>query len=172
MQQPFSILFICLGNICRSPLAEGVMRSVLKQRYPNKEFIIDSAGTNNYHIGEAPDARSVTVAAQHNVDIAGHRCRQIETSDFYRFDLILAMDQKNLMTVNRLAPSGSPAKTGLFTAIARDGLNSQNADYGVEIPDPYYGTDREFEQVYHMIYDAAKALAERLEHIFEKAEKV
>ncbi len=141
------------------------MRSVLKQRYPYRAFIVDSAGTNGYHIGEMPDHRSVAIAARHHVDISRQRCRKLENSDFYRFDLILAMDQNNLMTINRLAPFGSPAKTGLFTAIARDGLDSQNADHGVEIPDPYYGHPSEFEQVYHMIREAAEALADRLDHM-------
>lgn len=162
MQQPFSILFICLGNICRSPLAEGVMRAVLQEHFPDRAFIVDSAGTNGYHTGEAPDYRSIAVAEQHGVDISDQRCRQLIADDFYRFNLILGMDQNNLMTINRHAPAGSPAITGLFTAIARDGVTSLSADRGVEIPDPYYGSSADFDHVYSMVRDASNQLADRL----------
>ncbi|MDR0252105.1 MAG: low molecular weight phosphotyrosine protein phosphatase [Brucellaceae bacterium] len=162
MQQPFSILFICLGNICRSPLAEGVMRSVLQERFPQREFLIDSAGTNGYHTGEAPDDRSIAIAAQHGIDISAQRCRQLSDEDFSRFNLILGMDQNNLMTINRLAPAGSPAVTGLFTAIARDGFESDSADRGEEIPDPYYGGTADFQRVYTMVREAAEALADQM----------
>ena len=162
MSQPFSILFICLGNICRSPLAEGVMRSVLQERFPQREFLIDSAGTNGYHTGEAPDERSVAVAARNGIDISAQRCRQLGAADFNRFDLILGMDQNNLMTINRLAPAGSSAVTGLFTAVARDGFEGNSADRGEEIPDPYYGGNADFERVYRMVREAAEALADRL----------
>ena len=162
MPQPFSILFICLGNICRSPLAEGVMRAVVQERFPQREFLIDSAGTNGYHTGEAPDERSVAVARQNGIDISKQRCRQLSDEDFSRFDLILGMDQNNLMTINRLAPCGSPAVTGLFTAVARDGLDGHAADRGEEIPDPYYGDIEDFERVYEMVREAAEALADRL----------
>ncbi len=162
MSQPFSILFICLGNICRSPLAEGIMRSVLQERFPQREFLIDSAGTNGYHTGEAPDERSVVVAARNGIDISAQRCRQLGAADFNRFDLILGMDQNNLMTINRLAPAGSTAVTGLFTAVARDGFEGNNADHGEEIPDPYYGGAADFERVYLMVREAAEALADRL----------
>jgi protein-tyrosine phosphatase len=162
MPQSFSILFICLGNICRSPLAEGVMRDVLQKHYPDREFIIDSAGTNGYHTGEAPDKRSVAVAAKHGIDISDQRCRQLTPDDFTAFDLILGMDQNNLMTINRHAPDGSTAVTGLFTAIARDGIDGDKRDLGAEIPDPYYGGPEDFDQVYRMVRDAAEALAGKL----------
>ena len=162
MPQPFSILFICLGNICRSPLAEGVMRAVVQERFPQREFLIDSAGTNGYHTGEAPDERSIDVAKQNGIDISKQRCRQLIDEDFSRFDLILGMDQNNLMTINRLAPVGSSAVTGLFTAVARDGLDGQATDRGEEIPDPYYGGPQDFERVYEMVREAAEALADRL----------
>lgn len=162
MPKPFSILFICLGNICRSPLAEGVMRAVVQERFPDRAFIVDSAGTNGYHTGEAPDYRSVAVAEQHGVDISEQRCRQLVADDFYQFNLILGMDQNNLMTINRRAPVGSSAITGLFTAIARDGVTSLGADRGAEIPDPYYGTSADFDHVYSMVQEAANSLADRL----------
>lgn len=162
MPQPFSILFICLGNICRSPLAEGVMRTVLQERFPERAFLVDSAGTNGYHTGEAPDYRSVAVAERHGIDISEQRCRQLVADDFYRFNLILGMDQNNLMTINRHAPAGSSAVTGLFTAIARDGVASLSADRGAEIPDPYYGSSADFDHVYNMVRDAATDLANRL----------
>ncbi|WOC15876.1 low molecular weight protein-tyrosine-phosphatase [Pseudochrobactrum sp. MP213Fo] len=162
MPQPFSILFICLGNICRSPLAEGVMRAVLLERFPDREFVIDSAGTNGYHTGEAPDDRAIEVAARHGEDISVQGCRQLVTDDFYRFNLILGMDQNNLMTINRHAPSDASAVTGLFTAVARDGLLGSASDRGAEIPDPYYGGTAEFDMAYRMVRDAAEALAEKL----------
>lgn len=163
MQQSFSILFICLGNICRSPLAEGVMRDVLLKRFPDRKFIIDSAGTNGYHTGETPDQRSVAVGLENGQDISAQRCRQLNHEDFFRFDLILAMDQNNLMTINRLAPSGATAVTGLFTAVARDGWNGENTDQGEDIPDPYYGDMADFERVYVMVHEAAEALAQHLD---------
>lgn len=162
MPQPFSILFVCLGNICRSPLAEGVMRAVVQERFPQRAFLIDSAGTNGYHTGEAPDKRAVFVAKQNGIDISKQFCRQLTDEDFNRFDLILAMDQNNLMTINRLAPLNSSAVTGLFTAVARDGFDGCTADRGEEIPDPYYGDVQDFERAYEMVREAAEALADRL----------
>lgn len=162
MPQPFSILFVCLGNICRSPLAEGVMRAVVQERFPQRGFLIDSAGTNGYHTGEAPDKRAVFVAKQNGIDISKQFCRQLTDEDFNRFDLILAMDQNNLMTINRLAPLDSSAVIGLFTAVARDGLDGCAADRGEEIPDPYYGDVQDFERAYEMVREAAEALADRL----------
>lgn len=150
---PASILFICLGNICRSPLAEGVMRHVLAERGLGGNVHIDSAGTNGYHTGEAPDKRSVRVAASHGIDISGQRCRQLIEADFTRFDLILGMDHRNITTINQRAPSRHTAEIGLFSQIA------QGRD--VEIPDPYYGEIGDFEEVYRMVLAASKALADR-----------
>ena len=138
------------------------MRAVLQERFPQRDFIVDSAGTNGYHTGEAPDYRSVAVGLKHGLDISDQRCRQLVREDFTRFNLILAMDQNNLMTINRLAPKGATAVTGLFTAVARDGLSGHSVDRGEEIPDPYYGDAADFERVYLMVRDAAEALADRL----------
>lgn len=120
------------------------------------------AGTNGYHTGEAPDKRAVFVAKQNGIDISKQFCRQLTDEDFNRFDLILAMDQNNLMTINRLAPLNSSAVTGLFTAVARDGFDGCTADRGEEIPDPYYGDVQDFERAYEMVREAAEALADRL----------
>lgn len=138
------------------------MRSVLEERFPERQFTIDSAGTNGYHTGEAPDARSIAVAARHGVDISAQRCRQLTTDDFNQFDLILGMDQNNVMAINRHAPSQAKAVVGLFTAVARDGIHTDIADRGVEILDPYYGGAAGFDKTYRMIREAAEALAEKL----------
>lgn len=131
-----SILFVCLGNICRSPLAEGIARDAAKRR--GLDIIVDSAGTSGYHIGEAPDPRSVAVAYQNGVDISGLRGRQLDKSDS-KFDLIVAMDRQNYANISRLNLGSKVALMGEF------GLN------GAEIPDPYYGDSRDFKRVYDML---------------------
>ncbi len=152
MTAPDSILFICAGNICRSPLAEGVMRAALERRGV-RHVAIDSAGLNGYHTGEAPDERSIRVAARYGLDISGQRCRQLAAADFARFDLILGMDRWNMQILGRRAPKEARATVGLFTEIAQG--------KPVEIPDPWYGGPEDFEQVYRMILAASTALAER-----------
>lgn len=151
--RPSSVLFVCLGNICRSPLAEGVMTAVLKERGCDNGIVIDSAGTNGYHTGEAPDRRSIAVAAKYGIDISNQRCRQLEAADFTKFDLILGMDRGNLAAIHRRKPAQGRAGIGMFSAVAlgRD----------IEIPDPYYGGPEDFEQVYRMILAASQAFAER-----------
>lgn len=158
LSAPTSILFVCAGNICRSPLAEGVMAEVLKQRRID-HVLIDSAGTNNYHTGEAPDRRSIRVAAKNNLDISAQRCRQLTAADFNRFDLILGMDHYNMRMIAQRAPAQFNATTGLFTEIAQG-----NA---IEIPDPYYGDIGDFEQVYRMVLAASRSLADQFWRIEE-----
>ncbi|KXF79543.1 hypothetical protein ATN84_04330 [Paramesorhizobium deserti] len=151
--RPSSVLFVCLGNICRSPLAEGVMMAVLGERGRDNGIVIDSAGTNGYHTGEAPDRRSIAVAAKYGLDISAQRCRQLEPADFTKFDLILGMDRGNLAAIRRRMPAGGTADIGMFSAIA--------LGKDIEIPDPYYGGPEDFEQVYRMILAASQSLAER-----------
>lgn len=138
-----SILFVCLGNICRSPLAEGIARDAAKRR--GLDIIVDSAGTSGYHIGEAPDPRSVAVAYQNGVDISGLRGRQLDKSDS-KFDLIVAMDRQNYANISRLNLGSKVALMGEF------GLN------GAEIPDPYYGDSRDFKRVYDMLEISINAM--------------
>ncbi|KAB2695870.1 low molecular weight phosphotyrosine protein phosphatase [Brucella intermedia] len=149
---PASILFICAGNICRSPLAEGVMGHVLEKR-GIRHVLVDSAGTNGYHTGEEPDERSISVAARHGLDISGQRCRQLIAGDFSRFDLILGMDRYNMRMIAGRQPANASAHIGLFTEIAEG--------RAVEIPDPYYGGTGDFEKVYRMVLAASIALADQ-----------
>ena len=113
-----SVLFVCLGNICRSPLAEGVFSSVLAASGKGDGVIIDSAGTNGYHTGEAPDRRSIAVAARHGIDISRQHCRQLTSEDYVRFDLIVGMDHANVATIEARLPVNARARTGLFYEIA------------------------------------------------------
>ncbi|RYY20767.1 MAG: low molecular weight phosphotyrosine protein phosphatase [Sphingobacteriaceae bacterium] len=130
------ILMVCLGNICRSPLAEGVMKHAVKEAGLNWE--IDSAGTGNWHVGDPPDSRSIRVARKHGIDISKQVCRQFKTSDFDTFDLILVMDKNNLSNVLNLARNEQEeAKVKLFLV-------------DKEVPDPYFD-DAQFEQVFELI---------------------
>lgn len=152
IEKPTSILFICAGNICRSPLAEGVMGHVLEARGV-RNVLIDSAGTNGYHTGEEPDERSISVASRHGLDISAQRRRQLIAADFSRFDLILGMDRYNMRMIAQRQPANASAHVGLFTEIAEG--------KAVEIPDPYYGGTGDFELVYRMVLASSKALADQ-----------
>jgi protein-tyrosine phosphatase len=144
------VLFVCAGNICRSPLAEGIFRHLAGEAGRGGEFDIDSAGTGGWHQGERPDRRSVAVAAGHGIDISAQRARRIEPADFGRFDLILAMDQDNLKNLRKTAPPDALGKLYLFNALAL----GNNKD----IPDPYYGDRGDFEAVYTMLLTGCSAL--------------
>ncbi|MGI9550113.1 MAG: low molecular weight protein-tyrosine-phosphatase [Aurantibacter sp.] len=145
------VLMVCLGNICRSPLAEGILQSKVD---PEKVFV-DSAGTGGYHVGERPDERSVEVARKHGIDITGQRCRKFTPQDFDDFDLIFAMDRSNY--ANILAHSESEVNTKkvkLLLDVLEEGMQ--------EVPDPYYGGNDGFENVYQMIDRACTAIAHNL----------
>lgn len=152
--QPCSILFVCLGNICRSPLAEGVFRSVVEKRGYGDRVLIDSAGTGGWHRGSAPDPRSIAIASRHGIDIAGQQARKVRSDDFERFDLILGMDRSNADDLKALAPASARDRVHLFLEFAggRPG----------DVPDPYYGGPDGFADVYRMIRDASEALADRM----------
>lgn len=146
------ILMVCLGNICRSPLAEGILRSKL----PQDAFVVDSAGTAAYHIGSSPDPRSVAVARKHGLDISGLRGRQFEVLDFDRFDLIYVMDNSNYQNVVKLARNtNDTSKVKLI-------LDEVYPDEKLEVPDPYYGGDQGFENVYQMLDEACNAIANKV----------
>jgi len=140
----FGVLFVCLGNICRSPTAEGVFRKLHRELAPDLGIHIDSAGTHAYHIGEAPDPRSQAAARLRGVDISGHRCRQVEVQDFKRFDYVLAMDRENLARLQQLRPKDGRAELKLLLEYAA-GLRSK------EVPDPYYGSRGGFEEVLDLV---------------------
>ncbi len=150
------VLFVCLGNICRSPTAEGVFRALLEQRAPLLDVQVDSAGTANYHPGAAPDPRSQRAAARRGIDISGLRARQIAPRDFERCDLILGMDGDNLRDLEALRPAGARAQLQLFLDYAPE-LGRR------DIPDPYYRDAAAFEEVLDLIEAASRGLLERLE---------
>ncbi|WP_370476719.1 low molecular weight protein-tyrosine-phosphatase [Tamlana flava] len=146
------ILMVCLGNICRSPLAEGILRSKL----PRESFTIDSAGTAAYHIGSSPDRRSVATARQYGLNISNLRGRQFGVSDFDRFDLIYVMDNSNFQNVVKLARDENDlAKVKLI-------LNEVYPNQNHDVPDPYYGGDQGFQNVYQMLDEACDIIAEKV----------
>ncbi len=148
-----SILFVCLGNICRSPLAEGIYRHLTAGT--SEKPVIASAGIGGWHIGNPPDRRSIKVASSHGIDISGQRAQQIEPSDFDRYEMVLAMDRSNLARLRALQPANSSAKLHLFSAIA----------FGTEqdVPDPYYGEFEGFEAVYSMLFSGCSAVVSKFE---------
>lgn len=149
------ILFVCLGNICRSPTAEAVLRDLLAREAPDLEVEIDSAGIGSWHIGEPPDDRAVTAARRRGLDMSRLRARQIASEDFARFDFILAMDRANLADLRRRAPVQYRERVRLFLEFA--------PDVGLEdVPDPYYGGEAGFEEVLDLAEQAARGLLSHL----------
>jgi protein-tyrosine phosphatase len=152
------ILFVCLGNICRSPSAEAVMRAIAAREAPELTIEVDSAGTAGYHIGAPPDARSQEAARRRGYDMSPLRARVVEPADFERFDLILAMDEHNLATLRQRAPAAYRERVRLFLEFAPEaGMD--------EVPDPYYGGPTGFEHVLDLVEDAARGL---ITHLREK----
>jgi protein-tyrosine phosphatase len=149
------VLFVCLGNICRSPTAEGVLRSIAAREYPGLKLEIDSAGTAHYHVGEPPDRRTVAAARRRGYELAGLRARQIQPDDFHRFDFVLAMDRANLAELESRRLAGATAEVALFMSFAAD------LRYD-EVPDPYYGGTEDFERVLDLCEAAARGLLARL----------
>jgi protein-tyrosine phosphatase len=149
------ILFVCMGNICRSPTAEAVFRARVEQMGLAQNLLIDSAGTHDYHIGDPPDMRTQRAARLRGYDMSALRGRQVEVSDFNRFDYVLAMDRANLAVLQRLRPHDAVSHLGLFLEFA-------NRHDGQEVPDPYYGGAAGFERVLDMVEDAADGLLEHL----------
>lgn len=149
---PVRILMVCLGNICRSPLAEGIMRSLSDPAL----IRVDSAGTAGYHLGNPPDPRSIEVAAAHQIDISGQRCRKFAVADFDDFDHIFAMDLENLATIRRLARSEADRQK-VRLLLEAGGLGA------VEVPDPYYGGASGFQEVYRMLDTACRRIAAGLQ---------
>ncbi|MDY7393737.1 low molecular weight protein-tyrosine-phosphatase [Aureibaculum sp. 2210JD6-5] len=146
------ILMVCLGNICRSPLAEGI----LKSKVDSQKVFIDSAGTGGYHIGKLPDSRSIAVAKKYNLDITDQRCRKFKQSDFDEFDLIFVMDAFNKEDVLSLARNENDrAKVKMI-------LNEVFPNENVDVPDPYHDTERGFENVYQMLNRACAIIADKL----------
>lgn len=149
-----SVLFVCLGNICRSPLAEGVFRSLVREEGIEDRFTIDSAGTGAWHVGEPPDPRSIEVAASNGVPLDGC-ARQVRPEDLERFDVVIAMDRENLRNLERMAANGTRARIHLLREFDPEGG-------GDEVPDPYYGGPRGFQDVYEMVHRSCRSLLEEL----------
>ncbi|WP_159951881.1 low molecular weight protein-tyrosine-phosphatase [Rhizobium sp. 18065] len=143
-----SILFVCLGNICRSPLAEGIYRHVVASDVYSGE--IASAGIGGWHVGNPPDHRSILTARRHGIDISSQKARQVKPQDFATFDLILAMDASNLERLRALAPAEHRDRLHLFSRYA--------TSTSVDVPDPYYGGQADFDAVYTMLFSGCKAL--------------
>jgi protein-tyrosine phosphatase len=149
------VLFVCTGNICRSPTAEGVFRHLAAEAGLAEKFEIDSAGTDSYHIGEAPDRRAIKIAARHGVSLQGQRARALRPEDFNVFDYLYAMDGGHLFDMQSRAPEGHTGKVALFLAAA--GHAAQ------DVPDPWYGTEADFENVFDMVKGASAELLSRLQ---------
>ncbi|MGQ0709634.1 MAG: low molecular weight protein-tyrosine-phosphatase [Rhodoferax sp.] len=152
------ILFVCMGNICRSPTAHGVMRHKLAAAGLLARVEVDSAGTHAYHVGEPPDARSQQHARQRGYDLSQQRARAVQDADFARFDLILAMDAENLHRLRQRCPPQHQHKLGLLTQ------HCSGHPQAREVPDPYYGGEAGFEYVLDLVEDACDSLLARWAH--------
>ncbi len=155
-----SVLFVCLGNICRSPTAQGVFEHIAAEQGVRDDFVVDSCGTGDWHIGHPPDRRATAAAAERGIDLRHLRARQFERRDFERFDTILAMDAQNLSDIRAMQPADfagvcdlqlrfAPATGPQFSALE-------------EVPDPYYGGDQGFDDVLTMLEQSSQALLDKL----------
>jgi len=148
------VLMVCLGNICRSPLAEGILRSKINSQH----VFVDSAGTGAWHSGELPDKRSIAVARKNGIDLTNQRARLFLVEDFDRFDHIYVMDQSNYKNVCKLAPNEEAlGKVQLI-------LNEIHPDQNREVPDPYYGGDSGFDHVFQMLDEACNSIKQKIEN--------
>ncbi|MCK5726809.1 MAG: low molecular weight phosphotyrosine protein phosphatase [Thiotrichaceae bacterium] len=150
-----SVLFVCMGNICRSPTAEGVFTHLVESEGCRDQFIIDSAGTDAYHIGEDPDRRSQATALSRGIDMSDQRSRIITNKDFVNFDYILAMDKNNYQKLRAKAGSKYLDKIHLFLDFSDDWSER-------EVPDPYYGGSMGFNRVFDMVESASQGLLQRI----------
>lgn len=149
-----AVLFVCMGNICRSPTAEGVFRHHVDAAGLSENIEIDSAGTHAYHVGEPPDRRARAAAERRGMSLDGIRARRVSTTDFERFDYIIAMDEDNLYRLREEAPDEHRAELRLFLEFS--------AGVETEVPDPYYGGTAGFERVLDLVEDASRGLLEAI----------
>ena len=154
------VLFVCMGNICRSPMAEGALRRALQESALERWITVDSAGTHSYHIGDPPDPRAQNTARLRGVRIGDLRGRQVADMDFEKFDYILAMDSSNLATLKRRVPARSQHKLRLLLSFSRKYPN-------LDVPDPYFGGAQGFEEALDMIEDGVAGLLKELRHTLE-----
>ena len=153
IEQRFGVLFVCLGNICRSPIAEGAFRAAALER--GLSCLVDSAGTASYHVGSQPDPRAIAIASRHGVDISGQAARQLDRDDFYRFTHIIALDRANLEGIRARAPRDGTASLAML-------LDAVPGRRGEPVADPYYGTDAAFETAWSTISLGVNAWVDRL----------
>lgn len=146
-----NILFVCTGNICRSPTAEGVLRHTIEKMGLSEKLHVDSAGTQGYHTGEPPDPRAIRAARNRGIDLGALRARQVSLQDFQRFDHIMALDRSHLQALTALAPREHTAHIALF-------LETAGATVETEVPDPYYGSQKDFDYVLDLIEAATEPL--------------
>ena len=144
-----SILFVCTGNICRSPTADAVMRHLAEEE--GHSLLIDSVGTHGYHVGEAPDHRAIEVASRKGIEMDFLSARKLAPDDFEKFDLLLAMDNSHLASMQNLCPPEHVNKLRLF-------LDALEGHEGTDVPDPYYGSMRDFEETFDLIYQGCEAV--------------
>ncbi len=158
------LLFVCMGNICRSPTAHGIFRQLVLSEGLAQQIEIDSAGTHAYHIGEQPDPRSIQTALSRGIDVSDLRARQVTEKDFAHYDLILAMDRDNLFNLLALCPDEHADRVKLLLSFAADaGLD--------EVPDPYYGGSHGFEHVFDLVDTAARGLLDAIRDDVVKANR-
>ena len=148
-----AVLFVCLGNICRSPMAEGVLRAAT--HHAGLDIVVDSAGTAAYHVGEPPDYRAIAIAHNFGVEIGKQTARQIELKDYYRFHRIIAMDAANLEAIKARAPRDAMARFSLL-------LDAAPGREGTSVPDPYHGSGEDFEKVWGLIVEGIVGLVDEL----------
>lgn len=154
-----AVVFVCLGNICRSPTAEGVFRHLVQQEGLDDWITTDSAGTHAYHIGKQPDQRAQQTARGRGIDLSDLRGRKATENDFYEFDYVLAMDDDNYQVLKELCPAGLESKLSLFLDFSKEYSETQ-------VPDPYYGGDQGFEFVFDLVDSASKGLLEDIKSRF------
>lgn len=154
-REPISVLFLCMGNICRSPMAEGIFLDIARKTNLANDFHIDSAGTGAWHEGDLPDPRAIKTLMAYDIDISDQRSRPINSADFDQFDLILAMDHRNLRDLAGRFSADQLSTTHLFM--------QYSLQQNVEVPDPYMGSEDGFENVYRMLLEGCTSLLEKLQ---------
>ena len=155
------LLFVCMGNICRSPTAHGVMQSLVDRKALDEQILVESAGTHAYHVGEKSDSRSRETAKARGIDMESIRAQKISISDYDEYDYILAMDEDNLELINYYAPENHSAQIALFLSFAKAAGKTDQ----LIVPDPYYGGETGFEKVFDLVELGCDALLEHLHNV-------